>query len=333
MNDMSKKQDPEREKRASLPNAERQEIAKTIVIDHDRYRDIINFLKRRHKPVDGGVPDYGTIGVVFGDTRSGKTFAQKHYADRYPSVTTEFGLKRPVIYVDTPVDATVRALMEQIAEAIGLPFSSRQNTRGLGAAILRELKLQGIELLIIDELQEIFDLRRKQAMKATQSFLRKILNLRTLNIVVAGLPETYAIIDADKQLKGRGLLPRLIVKPYLWTDDDQRKEFRLLCDCLDDGLPFKQKSRLGTIDMASRLYWVTDGLIGTLTDFVFAAACLAINDHSDAIEMKHLAEAWDERKPIGMSFNPFTDDMALAPSKERAKIETENSNPKRGKRK
>src|SRR6266568_4308170 len=187
MIDMSNMPEPERERIANLPKGERQQIAKELVVEHDRFKDIINFVTRRHKPVDDGVPDYGTISVVFGESRSGKSFALQSYEKRFPFEIVENSVKRPVVYVDTPVDANVRALMEQIAEAIKVPFSSRLNSRGLGAAILRELKLQGVELLIVDELQEIFDLRRQQAMKSTQSFLRKILNLRTLNIIVAGL--------------------------------------------------------------------------------------------------------------------------------------------------
>ena len=40
-----------------------------------------------------------------------------------------------------------------------------------------------------------------------------------------------------------------------------------------------------------------------------------MNADADRIENKFLADAWDVRKPIGQTFNPFLDDLKDAPSK------------------
>lgn len=308
-----------------LPAAERQQIAKTVFVEHDRFTEVMDFVARRHKPVEGGAPDYGTISVICGESRAGKSVAVKHYADLHPSIIEAGKVLRPVVYLETPSEATPRALMEAIAVELNFSHSGKMNNSGLEAALLHELTQQGVELLIIDELQEIFDSTRRKAINTTRAFLRKILNRCQLNIVVVGLTSTYTIIAADKQLKRRGQLPRAIVRPYLWGDPTQQKEFRLLCDYIDEGLPFAEKSRLGTEDMGERLYWVSDGLIGCLVDYVYAAACLAINAKTECIEIEHFSEVWEERRPPGMTFNPFTDDMNDAPSKD---IDLEEDNAK-----
>jgi Bacterial TniB protein len=306
----------DRKTRAALPPAERQLIVKNIFVEHDRYKEAIAAISRFHMPVVGGVPDFGVLTVLCGDTRTGKTYALERYASRFPLSKSDTGVVRPVVYVDLPTDCdNFRAMVEQIANALNIPHSQRINTNGLVGLVLLKLKEQAVKFLILDEFQEVFETNRKKTVKAAQSLLRKILNLRSLNVCVAGLVETYNLLAADKQLKGRGLLPHHLLHAYDWDNPADQKLFRLLCDSIDDRLPFRKKSNLGSIAVAQRLYWVTEGVIGILKEFLFAAACRAINADADCIEMHFLADAWDVCKPIGQNFNPFVDDLKDAPSK------------------
>lgn len=308
--------DPEtRQRRANLPASERQMIAKNIFVDHDGFKNVTAAIGEYHMPVVDGVPDYGVLSVVAGEPRTGKSFALERYADRFAVGIGASGVLRRVVYVDMPLDCNLRAMAEQIADQLNLTYSQSMNTRSLIKAVLAELKDQEVEFLILDEFQEVFDVSRKKTLKDARAFLRKILNLRSLNVCVAGLLDTYRLLAEDKQLKGRGLLPHHIVAPYDWEERQSRMDFRLLCDFIDEGLPFKLKSGMGSAEFAQRLYYVTDGIIGLLIEFVYAAACKAINAGTDAIEMRFFAEAWDQRKPIGIPFNPFIDDMSKAPPK------------------
>jgi hypothetical protein len=304
-----------RKKRAALSPGERQSIVKNLFVEHDRFKDAIAAVGTFHMPVEGGTSDFGVLTALCGDTRTGKTFALERYANRFPLTTNARGVVRRVVYADMPIDCNLRAMAEQIADALNISYTQRMNTRGLVGAVLRELKKQEVEFLILDEFQEAFDISRKKTLKDARGFLRKMLNLRTLNVCVGGLVETYDLLAADKQLKGRGLLPHHLLHAYDWNSADDQSLFRLLCDSIDDRLPFREKSKLGSVALAQRLYWVTDGVIGILKEFVFAAACRAMNAGADRIELHFLKEAWDVRKPIGHTFNPFVDDMTNAPSK------------------
>jgi len=308
-----------RDERAALPPAERQFIVKNMFIEHDRFKDAITAISRFHMPVVGGAPDFGVLSTLCGDTRTGKTFALQRYANRFPLSNNDQGVVRRVVYADMPVDCNLRAMAEQIADALNISYSQRMNTRGLVGAVLLELKKQAVEFLILDEFQEAFDVNRKKTLKDARGFLRKILNLRSLNVCVGGLVQTYELLAADKQLKGRGLLPHHLLQAYEWDDPVDQKLFRLLCASIDDRLPFREESKLGSSWIAQRLYWVTDGVIGLLKDFIFSAACRAMNADADRIEIHFLADAWDVSKPIGYSFNPFVDDLKNAPSKEEQK--------------
>jgi hypothetical protein len=305
----------DRKKRAALPSTDRQLIVKNLFVEHDRFKEATAAVGRFHMPVTGGAPDFGVLTTLCGESRTGKSYLLERYANRFPVSTNNSGVVRRVVYADMPVDCNLRAMAEQIADALNISHSPRMNTRGLVGIVLRKLREQAVEFLILDEFQEAFDLDRKKALKDVRGFLRKILNLRSLNVCVAGLVETYDLLAADKQLKGRGLLPYHLLHAYDWDDPSDQKLWRLLCDSVDDRLPFRAKSNLGSIALAQRLYWITDGIIGILKEFVFAAACLAMNANADRIEMHFFAEAWDVRKPIGQAFNPFVDDLKNAPGK------------------
>jgi hypothetical protein len=312
----------DRRKRAALSPVERQLIIKNLFVEHDRFKEAITAVSRFHMPVTGGAPDFGVLTALCGETRTGKSYVLERYANRFPISTNHGGIIRRVVYADMPVDCNLRAMVEQIADALNISYSQRTNTRGLIGIVLRELRKQAVELLLLDEFQEAFDANRKKTLKDVRGFLRKILNLRSLNVCVAGLVDTYALLAADKQLRGRGLLPYHLLHAYDWDDPSDQKLWRLLCDSVDDRLPFFAKSNLGSIALAQRLYWVTDGIIGILKEFVFAAACLAMNAGADSVEMQFFAEAWDVRKPIGQIFNPFVNDLKNAPEKpERPPIE------------
>jgi len=298
---------------ADLPPGERQAIIRRVFVDHDRFREAYGAVRAFHYPVVGGEPDAGRVCVLAGDSRTGKTYALRRYSADHGAYQGAEGMIRPVVYADMPIDCSQRAVLEALAEPLNITNSRRMNNPALFTAILRALVSQEVRLLILDEFQEVFTTSKRGMIRIGQGLLRKILNLGTLNVVCAGLMDTYHQMTGDPQLTGRGGLPYKVLRPYEWEDVEERKLFRLLCDEIDEALPFREKAGLGTVALAHRLFFVTQGIIGRLTDFVYAAGCLAINDGTDRIELRHFAQAWDMRKPFGTSFNPWTDDMSLAP--------------------
>jgi len=299
--------------RASFPPGDRQLLVKNLRIDHDRSREALTAIKRFHFPVIGGVADTGGVSVLAGDSRTGKSFAAKAYCDQFPHSTGPDGMLFPVVYSDMPPNGGYRAILENLADAKQLIHTRRMNNAVLLNNVLRSMRYHQVELIVLDEFQDVFDPDKPRLVIEARRLLRKILNLGTLNIICVGLLDTYELMTRDEQLTGRGGLPYKILRPYEWGSEEERALFRLLCDEIDSALPFNQKSGLGTVAIAQRLFFVTYGIIGRLKDFLFAAACIAINDEADRIESHHLATAYEERKPRNTTFNPFLHDMSLAP--------------------
>ncbi len=189
-----------RRERAALSPAERQSIIKNLFVEHDRFKDAITAVGSFHMPVAGGAPDFGVLSTLCGDTRTGKTFALERYAKRFPlSNGTRgdgtHGVVRRVVYADMPIDCNLRAMAEQIADALNISYSQRMPTRGLVGAILKELKRQQVEFLILDEFQEAFDINRKKTLKDARGLIGMRRYLVAKSLSDPNRPLRYFVAD------------------------------------------------------------------------------------------------------------------------------------------
>lgn len=283
----------------------------SIFVNHARNREVMRFINRAYKPVEGGLHGRGNISAVIGPSRTGKTYGVQQFVSDYAEYISNDGVKVPIVVVDCPVEGGVRAVLESFTDALGITVSPRTTNANLMQMILREVVKAEVEFVIIDEAQEMFPEKNKRLLSFARSFLRKLLNLRRFNIVCIGLPETYSIIAEDSQLIGRGGLPYKSVQPYDWNDPDDRKNFRVLCQKFDEELPF-ESSGLVELDYSSRLFNASHGSIGLLKNLILAAGESALNEDAPRIERRHFAEVYDERKRPGQTFNPFRHEISTA---------------------
>lgn len=298
---------------SAMTIAERQLQMKKIFVEHDRFKEARSFIARAHYPAEGGVPDFGTISVLAGESRAGKTSVAKHYLKDFPSRIGDGCVISPVVYVNIPIDGH-RALLCHIANALGLKYSQRINTPTLLTMIKAGLVDQAVELLVFDEVNKMVAVDNHRGMVYTLHLFRTLVDECNLNIVCIGLEETYKLLAADDQVTGRGGLPHHIVKPYSWESEDERLLFRLLCDEFDRSLPFNTKVNLQSGWFAQRLFYTSKGgYIGRLSNFLYRAGCLALNDGSDGVAVRHLAQAFETIKEPQVDFNPWIHDISKAP--------------------
>ncbi|MBV9979041.1 TniB family NTP-binding protein [Bradyrhizobium sp.] len=313
---------------AASPVGERQMHMKNIFIKHDRFDDAWSFIRRAHYPVVGGAHDFGRIFVLAGESRAGKTSVAMRYMQSHPPTETDGGMLYPAVYVNVPIDG-LRALLEFIAEALGIKYSLRINNHALLSLILNALRDQRVQLLFFDELNTVVNADNRRALSYTLTLLRKLLDHAHLNIVCIGLEETYDLLAGDPQLTGRGGLPYQIVRPYSWDNAEERKLFRLLCHQFDKQLPFEQMSGLQDAWFAERLFYSSrGGVIGRLRDFIYSAGCIALNEESHAISGQHFAQAYEFIKARNTEFNPWVHDMANAPTPGVGNLELKGKSPR-----
>ena len=71
-------------------------------------------------------------------------------------------------------------------------------------------------------------------------------------------------------------------------------EWRTLLSTLDRALPFDE-SGLAEEDLAYRLFYATDGVLGWLMDLIPFAAEKALFEESTTLHLHHLADAYNNR--------------------------------------
>jgi len=297
---------------------EQQKKIRNIVIEHDRYIETTEAIGRFHYPVHGGVHSCGCITALIGESRAGKTFATKRYAQRFPAQEGECAVIRPVVYVSMPFEGCggQRGILEAIAGALNITVTQRATNPWLFSEIISNLIAQKVKLLILDEFDQIFRENDRRLLGFARGLIRKLADLNTFNIICIGLEETYNLLREDSQVVGRGGLPYRVVRSYDWDDGNDRVSFRLLCDSFDKHLGFDIQSELGSLDFAHRLFVASTGNIGLLKVLIEAASHLAINDvTAQSVELRHFAAAYEERKNIGEWFNPFVHDPSECPPK------------------
>jgi hypothetical protein len=295
--------------------ADRQRQVRNIVIEHDRFNELVGALSAFHRPVVGGLHSVGCLSAIVGDSRTGKSFGTKRYARGFPAAVGEAGMIMPVVYADMPMEGGggPRAILENLASALELSITLRMTNPMIIASIHKAIVDRQVEHLLLDEWDQVFRENDRRLTGFGRGLLRKILNLQTVSITCIGLLATYEMLHADEQLRGRGGLAHLTLRPYGWKSEQERQAFRLLCDAFDRQLPFNEQAGLGRTSFAERLHWVSDGNIGRLKVIIEAAAALAINDESDRVDLRHFADAYEVRKTPGTAFNPFAHDMSKAP--------------------
>ena len=284
-----------------------------MFVKHDRYLEARQWIEEFHYPVSGGLPDSGSIGMTIGESRTGKSFTLKRYLRDFPAVVGESGLEMPVVYAEMPVDGGVRGILEELAKSIKLQYSLRMTNPALLEAIKTALVDRNVKLFLIDEIDLVLQEDNKRVLNYTRNLLRRLVDLGTLNVMCVGLEQSYSLLALDKQLTGRGGMPYRHMRAYEWESEEERVLFRRLCDAFDQLLPFNERSGLARSDVAQRLFWVSDGNIGRLKDIIFFAGCAALNDAAERVELSHFAAAYERRKPLRTTYNPFVHDLGQAP--------------------
>lgn len=284
-----------------------------IVVEHESYVQAMDGIKHFHMPVDGGLPDFGSLGVLIGDSRTGKTFAAKRYVKQHPETVGPEGMLMPVIRVDMPAEGGPAAVLGAIAAALGLLVTSRMSNQTIFAAIARAVVRSKTELIIFDEAEQFSRTDASRLLVYVRDLLRKLLDIGSFNILCVGLESTYDVLQGDPRLVGRGLLPYTRLTPYSWGSRDGQIAFRLLCHGFDELLPFDEKSGLKNADVAVRLHWASQGNIGRLHDLIYYSGCIALNRQACRIDLNHFADAYDVRRPHGDPYNPFRGDFDNGP--------------------
>lgn len=226
--------------------------------------------------------------LVIGESNSGKTmlvrrFQKLHQPDDH--IGGEAAVV-PILYVQAPPIPDESRFYNGILEGLFAPYKPSDRADRKQFQAIKVMKAVGLRMLIIDEIHHLLaGTLTKQRMFL--NVIKYLGNELQIPIVGVGIREAFRAIQTDAQLANRfdhAVLPT-------WKND---MEFRRLLKSFESMIPLKNPSNLAEESIANKIYAMTDGLIGEVSELLASAAVMAISNEKECIDHKILDKVtWD----------------------------------------
>ncbi|NLW90800.1 MAG: AAA family ATPase [Syntrophomonadaceae bacterium] len=275
---------------AVMPIAQRVAIAESIYIGYPRFEEILDKINYCHE--FSNITAEPECLLITGPTGAGKSTLKKLYERDHPRQILLSTTKVPILSGIIPVPATVKSLVQHLLVQLKDPLA----LKGTAVAQTERLKMFlsdcQVELIVLDELQHFIDRDSKRVLKTVSDWLKALIEETRIPVVLLGLPEAEGVIDSNEQLSRR-FANRYVLQPFLFDTREHIDEFRTFLHLLDTKLPLCKKSNLADFDMACRIYYATDGVVGYVMKLVRKATFYAIKSGTEKVDLPVLAHAFD----------------------------------------
>ncbi|ANK92761.1 MULTISPECIES: TniB family NTP-binding protein [Rhizobium] len=278
-----------RRKVSLLPDPDREDMVRDLLVPFAPYEEAVAFIKRRHRPNPKGNHSRGRVIGLLGEIRAGKSYACQSYASFYPMEIAETGSKRfRVVYVPVSPKPTIRSVTNLLQRGAGAHSVSYNNMDDAKDASVSRLLRAETELVIFDDAQFMLFNR---AAGDFFDLVKCITDTGRMNVLLSGERSIEEYMKQNGHLLRRGAFPKHIVKPI----QSNGKAFWNMMNSVDKRLPFKSASVLTNRCVVEDFWRISNGIIGLVMNIVVDAAIMAIADGSDSIELKHLKAEADDR--------------------------------------
>ena len=279
------------------------------IIEHPKFTLTIREIARLHeRGKEMGVAD-GMLLVAQSGT--GKSTALKYYEERFPRTETKGGTQIPVLRVGTPESPTVKTLAEAVLVAMGDPASAKGTASAKTNRIIHFFAECGVELLFIDEFQHFYDGQRAAESKRVSDWLKNLINMVGIPVILAGLPRSIAVVNANPQLRRRFGAPHYM-PPFGFDSQDERLEFRGVLNGIQSRLPVPCTD-LSEANMAQRFYFASHGLLDYVVKIIDDAVSRACIGSGEQLTQKSFEASF--KRTIWLDapdhLNPFSKEATL----------------------
>lgn len=279
------------------------------IIEHPKFTLAVREIARLHERSKvAGV----TEGLLFvAQTGSGKSTVLKYYEAKFPRTHSKSGTRIPVLRVDTPESPTVKTLAEAILFALGDPAATKGTAAAKTNRIIHFFKECGVELLLIDEFQHFYDGRRSTESRRVSDWLKNLINQVQAPVILAGLPRSIAVVNANPQLRRRFGTPHYM-QPFGFDTDDERLEFRAVLQSIQSRLPIPCIS-LSENNMARCFYYASHGILDYVVKIIDDAVSRSSMDVEGMLTQQSFEIAFKRAVWLDAPehLNPFSKDATL----------------------
>lgn len=256
--------------------------------------------------------------LVIGLTGVGKSVIALHYQSLHPpyeidqdgEIITCF----PVLIIEVPVDCSLKGLAGAVLAALRDVAPTKGSQAEWTRRAVGKLKKHQVEILIFNEFHHLVHSKTDEVIEESAEYIKALLNTNTCQILLVGQPKGLRILRPDDQ-NDRRCKGVLHIDPYDWSNEQDRKEFRIVLNELEKHLDLPQPSRLGSYETALRIYNACRGLPGYATRLLVHALWIALDEELPCLSMPVLARAAEELRNPNQHrwFNAFLEGAPTTP--------------------
>lgn len=215
--------------------------------------------------------------LIYGESNAGKSMIARRYRERYRAkeVLEEERFDVPVLLIQSPPVANENRLYGNILDAIFAPVLPNDTAEKRYRQLVKLLPELKVKVLVIDEFHAMLN-GTIDKQKTLITALRLLSNELQIPIVAFGTVQALRVLKTDPQLDTRFQkvsLPR-------WQYDT---DFRRLLVSFERMLPLKEASNLSSKAISRKVFDMSEGVLGEVSDVLTEAAVLALRNGEEKI--------------------------------------------------
>lgn len=213
--------------------------------------------------------------LIIGDSNNGKSrlinyFFSKHHAHDNPLAK---GIVVPVLLLEAPSNGSIEHLHKRILDLLLCPYKANTKPADLEDQVIKVLKNINLGIIIIDEIHNLLSGAPRQQRQFLTA-IKSLGNLVQVPIIGVGTNAAFTAFQTDPQIANRYATERL----PKWKLDEQ---FLKLLTSLIKIIPLKDPSNILDRAIATKIYAMTEGLIGEVSTLLNEAAIWVIRNKKE----------------------------------------------------
>jgi len=222
--------------------------------------------------------------LVVGDSNSGKTMLAERFIDLHQPYerSDNEGVVIPALYIQSPPTPSESRLYTNILNRMFAPFRPSDSIEKKHSQVVVLMKACNVKMLIIDEIHSLLA-GSLEKQRTFLSVMRNLSNELQIPIIGLGTKDALRAIKTDPQLDNR-------FTPVLLPKWEMNNDFRRLLMSFERMLPLAEPSNLKQMDIAQKLHFMSEGLLGELSTLLTEAAVLAVRSGTEKIDLSVLDE-------------------------------------------
>ncbi|HSI44481.1 MAG TPA: TniB family NTP-binding protein [Methylotenera sp.] len=208
--------------------------------------------------------------LIIGDSNNGKTRLINYFASKNPAHDNPSGenISVPVLLLEAPSNGDINHLYKKILDILISPYKPNTKSDALEEQVIKVLSKIDLGIIVIDEIHNLLTGSAREQ-RHFLTALKSLGNLLQVPIVGVGTEEAFRAFLTDPQISNRFVAERLAK----WKLDNQFLRFLASIERI---IPLRDSSNLIEKDIATKIYAMTEGLIGEISTLLNKAAVWAI---------------------------------------------------------